>query len=58
VQQEEGKGGKGSISWVFVRECFRFEDSIGYLLSNGVVGSLSKSTGVSLVFEFGQEYYW
>lgn len=49
VHQEEGKGGKG-MGWVFVRECFKFEESIGYLLSNGVVGSLNKCTGASLVF--------
>lgn len=35
-----------------------FEDTVGYLLSNGVVGSMSKTTGVNIVFEFGQEYYW
>ena len=58
VQQNNVKSPKNNIGWVFVRQCFKYQDSIGYLLSNGVVGSLNKPTGVSLVFQFGQQYYW
>ena len=44
--------------FVFVRECFKYEESVGYLLSNGVVGILDKTTGTSCVFEFGQQFYF
>lgn len=41
-----------------MRECFKYEESVGYLLSNGIVGSLNKNSNTCLTFEFGQEYYY
>jgi len=43
VQADDSKPNKKvSVAFVFVRECFKFDTTVGYLLSNGVVGSFNK----------------
>ena len=55
---ESGKDAAAEEDFVFLRECFKYEDSVGYLLSNGVVGILDKKDGTGCVFEFGEQFYY
>lgn len=40
----------GNINFIYIRECFRYENTFGYLLSSGVVGSFNKTKKTNLVF--------
>ena len=46
------------VPFVYIRECFFSDETIGYLLSNGVVGIFYKNTGMNVVLEYGSANYY
>ena len=47
--KEDKKVRKANQNFTFIRECFKYEDSFGYLLSNGIVGCFNKEQKTNLI---------
>lgn len=46
------------MPYIYIRECFFSGETLGYLLSNGVVGIFYKNTAMNVVLEYGSANYF
>lgn len=57
--QKLGKKEKNEhFSYIYIRECFFSGDTLGYLLSNGIIGIFYKNTMMNVILEYGSANYF